>query len=186
MRSGSRPELNCLISCTTSIMLSPMSWLDGHSYQIHRSTVSHEQYVVEAMLISSFLGILARLLGSVVRHRKSLALVAIIFLVRTIKCFKECFLLVRSIFLNLRLWQIANRFVRHNLSPPRPWIWPKGICGQPISHAVEYLAPKRLYRQHRFMLFLLQSHLTSQKNFPEPLKQPDHHHLPTVGPDWIS
>jgi hypothetical protein len=44
--------------------------------------------------------------------------------------------LVRSIFLNLRLWQIANRFVRHNLSPRRLWICPKGICGQPISHVV--------------------------------------------------
>jgi hypothetical protein len=72
-----------------------------------RPTVSHEQCIVEAMVTSILLGILACLLGSVVRHRKSLALVVIIFLVRTIECFKECFLLVRSIFLNLRFWQIA-------------------------------------------------------------------------------
>ena len=74
------------------------------------------------MATSNLLGLLTGLLGGVVRHRKSLALVLTIFLVRIVECFEECFLLVRSIFLNLSLWQIANRFVRHNLPPPRHWI----------------------------------------------------------------
>jgi hypothetical protein len=85
-----------------------------------RPIVNNKEDMGAVVATSALFCQFTRLLGSVVSHSKSLALIVTIFLVRIIECFKECFLLMRSIFLNLRLWQITNRFVWHSLSPPRP------------------------------------------------------------------
>lgn len=49
---------------------------------------------------------------------ESLTLIVIVLLVCVVECFKKSFFLMGSIFLHLRLWKIANRFVWHNLSTP--------------------------------------------------------------------